>query len=265
MAENYFSRYRSTPQPTLTVREKEAGITQSGASAASSAASAEATRAKMLADELANKRRRATPEEVKAQGLDPKVSYQIDGLGRFILNPGQAPAKKPIVDETRVPSLRSALSELETAEKMAKDGFLTVGRPAEIITNLPFIGGLLNQPRTDFEATNKTVESRLIQDAIARLAVINQGGVTGMANTPLEAQRMAAAVANLDPSQSESQYLRQTARARAYIEDELSRLGFKYSDKPLETPARTVGPSDADRARAILAERLAARRAKDVK
>lgn len=229
MAENYFARYRSAPQPTLTELEKKARITQSGASAASSEASAAATRTNMIADELKNKRRRATPEEVKAQGLDPKVSYQIDGLGRFFLNPGQAPAKRPVVDESRVPSLKSALGELEKVEKMAREGgFLTVGRPAEIITNLPLIGGLLNQPRVDFEAANESIKARLMQDSIARLAQINQGGVTGMANTPLEAQRMAAAIANLDPSQSQERFLEQAERARRYFENELAKLGAKY-------------------------------------
>ena len=258
MEGNYFARYRSTPQPTLTVREKEAGITQSGASAASSAASAEQTRAKMRQEELANKRRRATPEEVKAQGLDPNVSYQIDGLGRFILNPGQPPAKARVVDPSRLKSLQSTLAELKKSEDMAREGFLTVGRPAEIITNLPVIGGLLDQPRVDFEAANESIKARLMQDSIAKLALINQGGVGGMANTPVEAARMAAAIANLDPNQSREQFLLQAQRVRNYISDEMAQLTDKYSGAP-------TGPSapqgDSDLVALVMAEK--ARRARE--
>lgn len=226
----------SRPAPTLRERGAAADIVQSGASAEASAASAEKAREEVRIKRLEAQRRQATPAEVKAAGLDPKMSYQIDGLGKLFLNPGQAPPKRKIVDETRVPSLRSALDELEKSEKMAKEGFLTVGRPAEIITNLPIIGGLLNQPRVDFEATNESIKARLMQDAIARMAEINQGGVTGMANTPLEAQRMAAAVANLDPSQSKEQFLAQTQRARQYLEGELDRLGAKYGKVTVRLP-----------------------------
>lgn len=225
MAANPFDRF---DKPTLKERDIEAGITQSGASAAGARVSAAATAAKDRRDALAAKRRRATPEEVKAQGLDPNVSYQIDGLGRFFLNPGQPPAKAKIVDPSRLSGLRSTLTELEKAEKMARDSFLTAGRPAEIITNLPIIGGLLDQPRVDFEATNESIKARLMQDTVAKLAQINQGGVTGMANTPTEAQRMAASIANLDPNQSREQFLSQAQRARDYINAEIGQLTNKY-------------------------------------
>lgn len=247
--------YQRSSAPTLQERGAVADIGQSGASAEASRASAEATRAKMLADQLANKRRRATPAEVKAQGLDPNLSYQIDGLGRFILNPGQVATKKPLADASRGVELQSALAELDKAEKMAKEGFLTVGRPAEIITGLPLIGGLIDQPRVDFEATNEAVKARLIQDAITKLALINQGGVTGMVNTPIEAQRMAAAIANLDPSQSREQYLRQTKRVRDYYTPQLKELADRY-------PPKTALQSAEARAKADLVARVRAEQAK---
>jgi hypothetical protein len=231
MAEDPYLRIGARPvraTPTLKERDIEAGITQSGASAASSLVSAEIAKDKERRDALASKRRRATPEEVKAQGLDPNVSYQIDGLGRFFLNPGQPPAKAKIVDPSRLSGLRSTLTELEKAEKMAKDSFLTVGRPAEIITNLPLIGGLLDQPRIDFEAANQSIGARLMQDTVAKLAQVNQGGVSGMANTPTEAQRMAASIANLNPNQSREQFLSQTQRVRDYLAREMAELEGKY-------------------------------------
>jgi hypothetical protein len=217
------------PRPTLKELDIKAGIAQSGASAESSRASAATTLAAERRNALAAKRRRATPEEVKAQGLDPNVSYQIDGLGRFFLNPGQPPVKAKVVDPSRLRSLQSTLTELEKSEKLAKEGFLTVGRPADIITNLPIIGPLLDQPRVDFEATNESIKARLMQDTIAKLAIINQGGVSGMANTPAEAQRMAASIANLDPNQSREQFLSQAQRARDYVNSEIGQLTDKYS------------------------------------
>ena len=218
------------PRPTLKERDIEAGITQSGASAASSQASAVATRNKDRRDALAAMRRKPTPEELKIAGLDKSgLSYQIDGLGGFHLIPGQPPAKAKIVDPSRLGSLRSTLTELEKAEKLAKEGFLTVGRTADIVTNLPLIGPLLDQPRVDFEATNESIKARLMQDTIAKLAIFNQGGVSGMANTPAEAQRMAASIANLDPNQSREQFLSQAQRARDYVNSEIGQLTDKYS------------------------------------
>lgn len=228
MADNPFDRF---DKPTLKERDIEAGITQSGASAAASRTSAAIAQEQERRNALASKRRRATPEEVKAQGLDPNVSYQIDGLGRFFLNPGQPPAKAKIVDPSRLPGLRSTLTELEKAEKMARDSFLTAGRPADIITSLPIIGGLLDQPRVDFEATNESIKARLMQDTVAKLAQVNQGGVSGMANTPAEAQRFAASIANLDPNQSREQFLSQAQRVRDYINAEMAQLTNKYPEK----------------------------------
>jgi hypothetical protein len=226
MAANPFDRF---DKPTLRERDIEAGITQSGASAASSQASAVATRNKDRRDALAAMRRKPTPEELKIAGLDKSgLSYQIDGLGGFHLIPGQPPAKAKIVDPSRLSGLQSTLTELEKSEKLAKDSFLTVGRPADIITNLPLIGGLLDQPRVDFEATNESIKARLMQDTVAKLAQINQGGVSGMANTPAEAQRMAASIANLDPNQSREQFLSQAQRARDYITSEIGQLTNKY-------------------------------------
>ena len=232
MAEDPYLRIGARPvraAPTIKERDIEAGITQSGASAESSRVSAEIAREKDRRDALASKRRRATPEEVKTQGLDPNVSYQIDGLGRFFLNPGQPPPKAKAADPSRLAGLQSTLTELEKAEKMARDNFLTVGRPAEIITNLPFIGGFLDQPRVDFEAVNESIKARLMQDMIAKMAQINQGGVTGMVNSPIEAQRMAASIANLDPNQSSEQFLSQTQRVRDYLDREMGQLTDKYS------------------------------------
>ncbi|MDH4381795.1 MAG: hypothetical protein QE509_07910 [Gammaproteobacteria bacterium] len=250
--ENPYDQF-DKPRPTLRERDIEAGITQSGAAAAASRLSAEIAKNKERRDALKAQRRRATPEQVKAQGLDPTISYQIDGLGELYLNPGQPPAKAKIVDPSRLPGLRSTLTELEKAEKMARDSFLTVGRPAEIITSLPLIGGLLDQPRVDFEATNESIKARLMQDTVAKLAQINQGGVTGMANTPTEAQRMAASIANLDPNQSRGQFLSQAQRVRDYLAREMAELEGKY-------PAKIAGSRiTPEQARAELARRRALR------
>jgi hypothetical protein len=249
MEGNYFARYRSTPQPTLTVREKEAGITQSGASAASSAASAEQTRAKMRLDALANKRRRATPEEVKAAGLEKTgLSYQINGLGDLTLYPGQTkPKAKPAYDPEKIKDLQSAIDQVKNAERLAKEGFLTVGRPAEIITGLPFIGGLLDQDRVDFLAANEAVNSAIMRSIIEQSQQNAPAGVTGMFNTPMEQQIAAAAKVQLNPTQSKSQYLGQTPRAKRFFEglvaSELAKLNDKYSGAPT-SPSAPQGDSD---------------------
>lgn len=170
---------------------------------------------------LKAKRRRATPAELAAAGLDPNVSYQIDALGNFYLLPGQPPAKAKVVDLNRPSDVQRALEALTRAEDMARNRYFTVGRQAQMLTELPLVGPLINQNRVDFEAENEVIRSALIQDRIAALAKINQGGVTGLANTPAEAARMASSIANLDPNQSLDQYLQQTGRARQYLNRQL--------------------------------------------
>jgi hypothetical protein len=175
-------------------------------------------------------RRKPTSEELKIAGLDKSgLSYQIDGLGGFHLIPGQPPAKAKVVDPSRLGSLQSTLTELEKSEKLAKEGFLTVGRTADIVTNLPLIGPLLDQPRVDFKAVNESIKARLAQDSLAKMAIANQGGVSGMANTPKEMENMVAAIANLDPNQSQEQFLLQAQRARDYVNSEIGQLTDKYS------------------------------------
>jgi hypothetical protein len=202
---------------------------------------------------LKAKRRRATPAELEAAGLDPKVSYQIDALGNFYLLPGQPPPKAKVVDLNRPADVQRALEALGRAEGMARDKYLTVGRQAQMLTELPLVGPLINQNRVDFEAENEVIRSALIQDRLAALAKINQGGITGMANTPAEAARMAASIANLDPNQSLDQYLKQTGRARQYLSSQLSQLADKYSP-PSKPTATGVTP---EQAKAELARRRA--------
>jgi hypothetical protein len=61
------------------------------------------------------------------------------------------------------------------------------------------------------------------------MAIANQGGVSGMANTPKEMENMVAAIANLDPNQSQEQFLLQAQRARDYVNSEIGQLTDKYS------------------------------------
>tara|TARA_R110000822_G_scaffold3973_16_gene17127 strand:- start:1836 stop:2564 length:729 start_codon:yes stop_codon:yes gene_type:complete len=171
---------------------------------------------------LKAKRRRATPEQLKAAGIaDTGLSYQIDALGNFYLLPGQPPPKAKVVDLNRPADVQRALEALTRAEDMARNRYFTVGRQAQMLTELPVVGPLINQNRVDFEAENEVIRSALIQDRIAALAKINQGGVTGLANSPLEAARLASSIANLDPNQSLDQYLQQTGRARQYLNRQL--------------------------------------------
>lgn len=171
---------------------------------------------------LKAKRRMATPADLKAAKIaDTGLSYQIDALGNFYLLPGQPPPKAKVVDLNRPADVQRALEAVGRAEGMARDKYLTVGRQAQMLTELPLIGPLIDQNRVDFEAENEVIRSALIQDRLAALAKINQGGVGGLANTPTEAGRMAASIANLDPNQSLDQYLKQTGRARQYLTSQL--------------------------------------------
>ena len=171
---------------------------------------------------LKAKRRRATPEQLKAAGIaDTGLSYQIDALGNFYLLPGQPPPKAKVVDLNRPADVQRALEALTRAEDMARNRYFTVGRQAQMLTELPLVGPLINQNRVDFEAENEVARAALIQDRLAALARINQGGVAGLANTSTEAERLAASIANLNPNQSLDQYLKQTGRARQYLTNQL--------------------------------------------
>lgn len=237
------------------------------ADAANRRAGDAALRAKDAADRAASLFEKA--EEDRKFGVVPTgFRRTLDGSGRIEPIPGSGQKPQKPYDPEKIKDLKSAIEQVENAEKLAKEGFLTVGRPAEIITGLPIIGGLLDQDRVDFLAANEAVNSAIMSNVVKDFMQTAGAGVT-MFNTPTEQQIAAAAKVQLNPSQSEEAYLAQTPRAKRFfqglIDSELAKLGDKYLDKPLETPARTVGQSDADRARAILAERLAARQAKGVK
>lgn len=176
------------------------------------------------------------------------TGYRRTKNGELEPIPG-GPAKVKVLNKKRLFALRSALTELDEVEKMARGrpfGFpfrdvRTVGRPAEIITSLPLVGGLLNQPRVNLESAILSVDSRLITDAVAELALANEGGVSRLADTPPEARRLASGYANLDPNQSLEQFLRQSGRARQYFAteeaSELAKLSDKYPDKQPVAPS----------------------------
>jgi hypothetical protein len=158
-----------------------------------------------------------------------------DGSGRIEPIPGFGQSPQKPYNENRVMELKSALKEIDKAEKLAREGFLTVGRPAEIITGLPIIGPLLDQDRVDFIAQNQAVVSTIMEALKKEIRENVKTGVSGEFNVLQEQQAAAAAKSQLDPSQSKKQYLEQTPRAKAYlnrlIDSELAKLGDKYPDR----------------------------------
>lgn len=171
--------------------------------------------------------RLATEAEKKAAGLDPNRAYQISNItGEFKDVGGQPTAKPAAVDPNRIMKINSALDALANIRQLAEKS-LSVGETAGRIRETPLIGAVLGQNRADLEGALSLVEGNLIQDQLAVLAQINPGGIASLANAESEARRLASSIANLDPNQSQSQFLTGVQRAEEYYKRQLEQLGGK--------------------------------------
>lgn len=182
---------------------------------------------------------RMTPEEVQSSGLNPAQPYQRNRAGKIEPIGGST---APQVDPNRPIQIKSALDALLNVRKLAQKT-LSVGTQAERVSNYPVIGGLLGQNRADLEASLSLIEGNLIQDQLARLAKMNPGGMASLANSETEARRLASAIANLDPNQSESEFLRGVERAENYYREQAKQLGIELPAIPAQTGQQGAGPS----------------------
>ena len=171
--------------------------------------------------------RLATEAEKKAAGLDPNRAYQISNItGEFKDVGGQPTAKPAAVDPNRIMKINSALDALANIRQLAEKS-LSVGETAGRVRETPLIGAVLGQNRADLEGALSLVEGNLIQDQLAVLAQINPGGIASLANAESEARRLASSIANLDPNQSQGQFLTGVQRAEEYYKRQLDQLGAK--------------------------------------
>lgn len=161
---------------------------------------------------------------------------------------GEAEAKN-VVDPNRPMQIKSALDALSNVRRLAQN-FLSVGTQAERVSNYPVIGGFLGQNRADLEASLSLIEGNLIQDQLARLAKLNPGGMASLANSETEARRLASGIANLDPNQSQEEFLRGVKRAEDYYREQARQLGIELPKTPAQTaggegPTVTVTPEES--------------------
>lgn len=193
---------------------------------------------------------RMTPEEVKSEGLNPNQTYQRNLAGKIEPVGG---AIAPQVDPNRPLQIKSAMDALSNIRSLAEKT-LSVGKQAGRVADFPVVGGFLGQNRADLEASLALVEGNLIQDQLARLAKINPGGVASLANSETEARRLASAVANLDPNQSEEEFIRGVDRAENYYREQAKQLGIEIPQAQSTPVAITSGESfSTDQDKAIAA------------
>jgi len=147
-------------------------------------------------------------------------------------------------DPQRADQIATILQNIDDLRGMA-DKNLAVGNMAGRVADAPIIGLFLGQNRRNVEGALQNLQGDLIQQQITRLAQVNQGGVSQLANTEKEAERMAGSIANLSPDQSVDQFLKGLDRAEAYYL------------RQLEQMKETAPPETQKRVEAIVAERQA--------
>lgn len=150
--------------------------------------------------------------------------------------------KKSQADKLRVAQIEGLLKVIRDAREKADD-FLAVGKFSGNAAQYPIVGSLLGQNRATLEGLTDSIMGDLIQQQVAKMAEVNQGGVSSLASTPEEARRMAASIANLSLDQDLPTFLSGLQRAEDYYrrlgmeaglsEDQINRAVGK---KP-ETPA----------------------------
>jgi hypothetical protein len=165
--------------------------------------------------------RNMTPEEVAAVGLNPTQRYQQNEAGKIEPITGATVQQASL---NRVPQIQTALTGLSNIRALADKNF-SVGRFAGSVSEAPVVGALFGQNRADLLGALSQIEGALIQDQLRELAKINPGGVASLANSEAEARRLASSIANLDPNQSQPEFLRGVQRAEEYFQRQLQQAG----------------------------------------
>jgi hypothetical protein len=107
--------------------------------------------------------------------------------------------------------IQAALAAVQRIRELAGER-LAIGSASEFLQNVP----LVNQNRRNIETAIRNAEAGIIADVMERLAVANQGGVTGQFNTETEARRQGAQIADLNPNQDIQSLLEQAQLAETY-------------------------------------------------
>lgn len=153
-----------------------------------------------------------TPSGAATEGLKPGFMWVDPNYP----NAGQVPIpvrptpESPKSTERRA-QIKALLANIQELRTLAGKN-LAVGSGAEFFQNTPF----LNQNMRNVQARATQLRADITQQIIGQLAETNQGGVSGMANTASEAERMAASIAPLAIDQSLDQFLNGLQTAENY-------------------------------------------------
>jgi hypothetical protein len=132
--------------------------------------------------------------------------------------PGYTKTDKTGGAEKRGERLRASLEALQKARVMAQKT-LAIGSASEFLQGVPVI----NQNRRNMESLLRNAEATIIGDMLESLAAANPSGVSGMFNTDVEARRMGAQIAALDPNQDYPALMAQIQKAEDYFLQEAAR------------------------------------------
>jgi hypothetical protein len=136
--------------------------------------------------------------------------------------PGFKKTDKSGQQKERLARMKASLAALQRVRELAEER-LAIGSASEFLQNVP----LINQNRRNIESAIGNAQSGIISDVVAKLAELNQGGVTGMANTPEEARRLGAQIADLNPNQDLPSLIEQAQRAEDYYLQQIAAIEGK--------------------------------------
>jgi hypothetical protein len=146
-------------------------------------------------------------EGLKAGFMWVDPSNPAAGQVKIPTNPNPTGA----TERERGAQIKQAIAAIQKAREQAGKN-LAIGSASQFFQGTP----VLNQNRLNIESTLRNAEAGIIQDMVRSLAEANQGGVSGMANTDVEARRMGAAIADLNPNQDLPSLMTQLDRAEDY-------------------------------------------------
>lgn len=199
-------------ETTLPERKGEADIVQSGASAANSAASAQTeneTRPYKVREAAAN----ATKSEAEASKAAAGEKERADTRGQA------ASALRNVIDKIDGVALDSA----------DNNGWFETGSTGALARELPTWAGV-NKPALDIASALKTIDANTAFTALTNMRKESPtgGAVGNVSDTDLDLLK--STVSNLDPNQSQPQFLSQLADSKKHYLDMLRRIDPEAAD-----------------------------------
>jgi hypothetical protein len=153
-----------------------------------------------------------TPAGAATEGLRPGfmwVDPNYPNAGQIPIPPRPQPDSSKSTE--RRAQIKALLANIQELRGLAGKN-LAVGSAAEALQGVP----LVNQNVRNVQARIEQLQGDITQQIIGQLAEVNQGGVSGLANSPSEAARMAASIAPLSTAQSLDQFLNGLQTAENY-------------------------------------------------